>query len=152
MFRTGTIIIVALCLSGCGGGVGAGPSGQNIEVTDAYIVKPAAGRDMTSGGFVAEAYGTNFKLVDVISDNAKRIEMHTMEMTDGKMRMRRVEGFSVTPDEPLTLERGAKHLMLFGVSGDLTIGETVEIELRFDDDSGVEHYIAVDADVIGQGE
>lgn len=152
MFRTSIIVISALSLVACGGSLSDGPSGPEISVTGAYIVKPIAGRDMTSGGLVAEAHGANFKLVDVISDDAKRIEMHTMEMANGKMRMRRVEGFSVTPDAPLTLERGANHIMLFGVSDDLTIGETVEIELRFDNDAGVEHYIAVDADIIGQGE
>lgn len=152
MLRTGTMIVAALCLAACGGGLDAGPSGKDVDVTAAYIVKPAEGRDMTSGGFVATAYGTNFNLVSVLSDSAERVELHTMEMTDGKMRMRRVEGFQVTPDEPLTLERGAKHMMLFGVSEDLKIGETVMIELRFDDDAGAEHYIAVDADIIGQGE
>ena len=52
------------------------------------------------------------RLIGVESPDA-RIEMHTHEMRDNIMRMRRVEAFSLPPGTNLVLQSGGLHLMVF---------------------------------------
>ena len=52
------------------------------------------------------------RLIAVESPDA-RIEMHTHEMHDNIMRMRRVEAFSLSRGTDLVLESGGHHLMVF---------------------------------------
>ena len=52
------------------------------------------------------------RLIGVESPDA-RIEMHTHEVRDNIMRMRRVEAFSLSPSTDLVLESGGHHLMVF---------------------------------------
>ncbi len=52
------------------------------------------------------------RLIAVESPDA-RIELHTHEMRDNIMRMRRVEAFSLSPSTELILKSGGHHLMVF---------------------------------------
>ncbi|MEC7551607.1 MAG: copper chaperone PCu(A)C [Pseudomonadota bacterium] len=52
------------------------------------------------------------RLIAVESPDA-RIELHTHEMRDNIMRMRRVDAFSLPPGKNLVLESGGHHLMVF---------------------------------------
>ena len=52
------------------------------------------------------------RLIAVESPDA-RIELHTHEMRDNIVRMRRVEAFSLPPGTNLVLESGGHHLMVF---------------------------------------
>ena len=52
------------------------------------------------------------RLIAVESPDA-RLEMHTHEMRDNIMRMRRVEAFSLSARGDLVLEPGGLHLMVF---------------------------------------
>ena len=52
------------------------------------------------------------RLIAVESPDA-RIELHTHEMRDNIMRMRRVEAFSLPPGANLVLGSGGHHLMVF---------------------------------------
>ncbi len=52
------------------------------------------------------------RLIAVESPGA-RIEMHTHEIHDNIMRMRRVEAFSLSPGTDFVLKSGGHHLMVF---------------------------------------
>ena len=52
------------------------------------------------------------RLIAVESPSA-RIEMHTHEIQDNIMRMRRVEAFSLSPGTDFVLKSGGHHLMVF---------------------------------------
>ena len=56
-------------------------------------------------------------LVGVDSPHA-RIELHTHEMQDNIMRMRRVDAFSLAPRTDLVLKSGGHHLMVFDLAHD----------------------------------
>lgn len=152
MMRSVLVGISAMLLAACSGGEAPSATYATIEVQDAFIVQPAGGRDMTSGGFSVYVGRGTHTLVEADTDIADRVELHTMRMESGKMRMRRVESFEVTPEQPLKLERGGNHMMLFGVDDTLAIGDVVEIELRIDDEAGNKQYIAIDAKIIGQAD
>lgn len=63
-------------------------------------------------GRLTSQSATPDRLIGVESPDA-RIEMHTHEVRDNIMRMRRVEAFSLSPGTNLVLESGGHHLMVF---------------------------------------
>ena len=107
-----------------------------VEISDLYIVKPSAGRDMTGGGMQITATGGDFRLVSASSESASRVELHTMSMEDDMMRMRQVEGFDIADGETFSLEPGGPHLMLFGLDEGLQIGDETEMLFTFEDADG----------------
>jgi periplasmic copper chaperone A len=123
-----------------------------VMVRDAYIVKPTPGRDVAGGGLTVTVVGAPMALVGADTDIADTVELHTMSMEDGVMRMRKVEQFEVTEESPLVLESGGAHLMLFGVSPDIEIGETVDLVLRLTDSEGAESIVTTEAEIRGLGD
>tara|TARA_R110000823_G_scaffold27611_5_gene80639 strand:+ start:484 stop:975 length:492 start_codon:yes stop_codon:yes gene_type:complete len=123
-----------------------------IEVADAYVVKPAEGRDIAGGGMVITVRGEDEKLVAASADFADSVEIHTMSMEGGMMKMRRLDSLPVSEDEPLVLERGGNHLMFFGVSPDIAIGDSVDIVLTFNNGQGKEQMMVTTAEIVGQGD
>ncbi|WP_439619475.1 copper chaperone PCu(A)C [Hyphomonas sp.] len=123
-----------------------------IEVSDAYVVKPAEGRDVTGGGMMITVRGADEALVAATADFADSVEIHTMSMDGGMMKMRKLDSLPITEKEPLVLERGGNHLMFFGVSSDIAIGDSVDIVLTFDNGQGKEQMLVTTAEIIGQGD
>ena len=127
------------------------PEGTSVlEISDAYIVKPAEGRDVSSGGMVITVRGADEALTAVSADIAESVEIHTMKMEGGMMRMRQVESLPVTEKNPLVLERGANHLMFFGVSPNVAIGDEVDLVVTFSNGQGREQLLVTKAEIIGQ--
>lgn len=150
-FLAPLILPAALLLGACNASVNLSDSEKSgettIEVRDAFIVQPPEGRDVTGGGLHVSVKGGPTTLVGARSDIAASIEMHTMSMEDNMMQMRKVDGFPVSEDAPLSLERGGNHLMLFGVQP-LQVGDQVELVLTFTDESGAEAEVTTTAEIV----
>jgi len=116
----------------------AGDTAPGISVDGAYIIDPAAGRDVAAGGMVIRATGMTSRLLSADSPSAERIELHTHVETEGVMQMRQVEAIDLPDGEDVALKRGGHHLMLFGFDADLTPGDTIEMTLTFEMDEGEE--------------
>lgn len=129
----------------------AADTGPVLSYTDAFVMEPISGRDLSMGGVTLSVEGGDVTLTSASSTSIDTIEMHTMAMTDGKMQMRQVEGFEIADGESLELKRGGDHLMLFGIGSDVTGGETIDITLNFDAD-GEPMTLVVEADVRVVGE
>lgn len=85
---------------------------------------------------------TDDTLVAASADVSKAVEIHTMTMTDGVMRMRRLRGGVPLPaGETVALEPGGKHVMLIGLNGRLKAGSSFEMTLTFE--KAGEHRIDV---------
>ncbi len=123
-----------------------------LSYQDAFIMAPIGGRDVTMGGIEVSVEGGDIRLVSVETDIAEAVETHSMEMVDGKMTMRPVEGYPVKPGEPLDLDRGGNHLMLFGVSEGLTAGQTVDMTLTFEAEDGEILTLVAEAEIRALGE
>ena len=64
---------------------------------------------------------------------AQRVEIHSMEMDNGVMRMRAVDGgLAIAAGESVTLAPGGLHIMLMGLTTDLSPGTKHEIILIFE--------------------
>ena len=125
-----------------------------LAVHRSYVaaIKPALGQihglaHITGGGLHVSVTGGPVTLVRAATDIAGTVELHTMSMENDMMQMRKVESFPVSPDQPLVLERGGNHLMLFGVQS-LQIGDQVDVVLTFTDESGTEQDIVTQAEVV----
>lgn len=122
-----------------------------LSYTDAFIMEPIGGRDMTMGGISLSVEGGDVTLTSASSPSVGTIELHTMAMNDGRMQMRQVDGFDIADGGQLELKRGGDHLMMFDVGEDVVSGETIDITLSFDAD-GVPMTLVVEADVRAVGE
>lgn len=122
-----------------------------LSYTDAFVMEPIAGRDMTMGGVQLSVDGGDVTLVSASSPSFGTIELHTMAMVDDRMQMRQVENFEITDGETLELKRGGNHLMMFDVSEDVVGGETVDITLNLEAD-GEPMTLVLEADVRAVGE
>lgn len=150
LFRT-LIPAAALLLAACSGP--AEPAGESvIEVKDAFVVKPAEGRDVAAGGLKVYVTGAPVDLVGATTDAADRVELHTMSMEDNVMQMRQVEKFTASEGEPIVLKRGADHLMLFGLDPALQEGDKVDLNLEFRDSDGNSQTVVTTAAVTGLGD
>ncbi|GAB4574095.1 MAG: hypothetical protein Kow0077_18920 [Anaerolineae bacterium] len=95
--------------------------------------------DMAGSPAVSAAYltltnsgGAADRLVGAETDAATVVEIHTVEMDNGVMRMRPVaDGIEVPAGGSISLEPGGYHLMLIDLTRDLVAGETIALTLHF---------------------
>ncbi|WP_063784143.1 copper chaperone PCu(A)C [Streptomyces sp. SBT349] len=128
----------ALAVTGCGGD---GASGPELSARDAFIPEPATA-DLAAGFLTVENAGdADDTLTSVTSDLAGTIEMH--ETVDNTMRQ--VDSFTVPAGGALTLARGGNHLMLMDLTGKPTEGETVSIELHFEESEPITLDVPVES-------
>lgn len=81
---------------------------------------------LTNSGKQAE------RLLGASADIAAKVELHSMSMDGGVMRMRPVKGgLAIPPGETVTLAPGGYHIMLIGLKRPLKLGELVPMTLRF---------------------
>lgn len=97
-------------------------------------------RAVMPGGKVTAAYMTitntgsqDDRLVSVSYEGAKKSEIHTMEVVNDVMKMRPIDGGLVIPvGQSVELAPGGLHLMFMGLTQRPQNGETVSLELVFE--------------------
>ena len=108
-----TVALVSLSgLAACSGETAT--DAPRVEISNAYIKPPLAGRDVAAGYFEARAIGGDMVLTGASSDAAAHIELHTHTVEDGVMRMRRVERVELPEGKTVRFEPAGYHLMMFG--------------------------------------
>lgn len=146
-----TIALSVLCLlvvTAC-----SGAPAPDISIQNAHIQAPLGGRDVTLGGFEITAIGADIKLLGATSTAATKIELHTMTETDGVMKMRRLEdGINVPAGDTVTLGRGGAHLMVFGFDDTLQAGDSVTLELAYEQGGQAQSPISLTAIIQDIGE
>ena len=121
-------------------------SAETISVEDAYV--RASSKLAKSAAAFMEIRNTSSRgdrLLDVRSDVAKKVELHThIEGDDGVMKMRRVEdGFVVSANGALKLERGGDHIMFMGLSQPFVDGEAISLTIIFETAGSIDLEIPV---------
>ena len=110
----------------------AGQSG-GLAVQHAWSRETAAGQSV-GGGFmtITNSAATADRLLSGTSPVAAEVQLHTMSMDGGIMRMRRVEGGIAVPAKgTLELKPGSYHIMFMGLKRPLRKGERFPVTLRF---------------------
>jgi periplasmic copper chaperone A len=91
-------------------------------------------------------------LLAATAEVSNAVELHTMSMTDGVMRMRQLEGGVPLPaGETVKLEPGGLHVMLIGLKQPLTEGQTLPLTLTFEEAGTLEVELAIEEREAGAG-
>lgn len=101
---------------------------QMLSVTDHWV------RPTNAGQKVGAAYMTlkslvACELIDVTADVADAVEIHSMTMNDGVMKMRQLKTLILEENKAVELAPGGFHLMLFDLTKPLTVGDDVLFNL-----------------------
>jgi periplasmic copper chaperone A len=111
------------------------------EVNNGVAVLDAWARANAPGQSVGAAYMTlvsaqDSTLVKVEADIAGTVEIHSMSMENGVMKMRMLEELPLPAGKAEKLAPGGFHLMLFDLKKPLTAGESANFTLSFKDKTG----------------
>lgn len=125
-----------------------------VALTAAILAVPIAAHDVTVGALKighpwsretapGQGAGGGFltitnngkqadRLVSATSPAAAQVQIHTVSMTDGVMRMRELPGgLEIPAGTTVALKPGGYHIMLIGLKAPLKQGMMVPTELRF---------------------
>lgn len=115
---------------------------QDLNSQNTVTIKDAWVRSSAPGQNVGAAYMTllssqNASLIHAETNVTKSVEIHSMSMQNGVMKMRMLEKLALSANKPYKLAPGGFHLMLFDLKQPLAEGQQVEFELTFkSDDTG----------------
>jgi len=125
------LAILAVVLA-AGAARAAQPAQPKIQARDVWCRAAPAGAP-TGGCYLTLTAATNDRLIGVATPAAERVEVHTMEMTAGVMRMRpSIGGTPLPAGQAVELKPGgARHLMVIGPKAPLAAGGVVPLTLRF---------------------
>lgn len=119
-----------------GGAIAAGDkpaSAVTSLVVDAAWLRLPPMASRPAGGYLEIKGGADDdRLVRVAGALAQRIEIHSMSMNNGVMRMDRVDGLAVPAGQTVQLAPGGYHLMLFGLTDLPEPGSRVDLTLTFE--------------------
>ncbi len=109
---------------------------EQIQVSGAYAREvppgaPASASFMT----LSNQSDQDIKLVEAASKAAEIVELHTHSNDDGVMRMRKIDSITVPAHGETVLQPGGLHIMLIEPVEPLKMGNTVKMQLKFEDGS-----------------
>jgi len=112
----------------------------SLEIADPWSRATPKGAAVGGGYLKIKNGGTTpDRLTGGSSDVAAKLEVHTMTMDNGVMKMRPVEGgLEIKPGATVELKPGSNHLMFVGLKKPLAAGDHVKATLTFEKAGPVE--------------
>jgi len=106
----------------------------NLHIDHPYARPTIANMRSGAAYFTLENKGKSAdKLVGISSPVAQSVEMHTMSMENGVMKMREVPSIELKPGEKVMMQPGdGYHLMLMGLTQPLKAGDKFPMTLNFE--------------------
>ncbi len=124
--------LFVLLLSFCCGLAFAETTVNGIVVTDAYVQAVIPGQTNAAAYMkINNQTGEDFILVGAQSPVAARVELHTISVDAGVVKMRPVESIKISHGQSLLFEPGDFHIMLMNVNTTLTKDTKVPLCLLF---------------------
>jgi len=110
-----------------------------VFVNNGYIIKPLTKGAVTAAYVEFYNKGNNeAKLVRVTSDKAKSIEIHDHQRgNNGEVRMVKLDSLPIPANGKVALKQGGLHLMIYGLSDNIKIGDKLSITFFFDNKTSV---------------
>lgn len=124
-------------VTGPGAAAALAPSGQPVQVTEAWVRATVAGQRGT-GAFMKITAKEGLRLVGVSSPLAGVAEVHEMKMENDIMKMRAMPVLELPAGKTVELKSGGNHVMLMDLKQPLAKGSTVPLTVRFQNAKGVE--------------
>lgn len=123
------LVLAAATLAACNAAPPEKP--PRVSAADAWC-RPTQPQALATACYVTLTADAADRLVSVESEIAQRGEIHTMDMSGGIMRMRKLDdGLELPAAAPVALRPGAEHLMLIGPKAALAPGQTAVLTLGF---------------------
>ncbi len=113
-----------------------GMAHAEVTISEAWV------RASNPGQSVGAAYVTfnspqTMRLISVKTERAERVELHSMTMDNGVMKMRRLDEIAIPENQAVALAPGGLHLMLFGFKQPFKADEEVTFKFKFKDSKGL---------------
>ena len=113
----------------------AGREKAELVIRDGWVQEGPASQKITAAYIVIENHSqTDVALKGASTSAADVIELHKMELTDGLMKMRKIDSINVPAGGKVELKPGGYHLMVIGLRQPLKEGDTVSMTLEFSND------------------
>ena len=108
---------------------------SKVVIRDGWVQEGPPSQTITAAFMVIENHtGAAISLRSASTDVAQVVELHKMELTDGMMKMRKVELIDIPAGGTVELKPGGYHLMVIGLKKELKDGDKVTIALQFSAD------------------
>lgn len=108
---------------------------NSVKIQDNWVRATAPGQEV-GAAYLTLTSAIDTTLTSVESPAADTVEIHSMTMDNGVMKMRSLKELKLEANKPAKLEPGSFHLMLFDLKKPLKAGEKVQFKLHFRDGSG----------------
>jgi len=136
---------LAMTLVACAFAAAAGNLHAQVSVSQPWVRSTVAGQKV-AGVFMKLESKTPAALVGGSSAAARALELHETRKEGEVMRMVPVQNIPFGPGKPAELKPGGLHVMLIDLARPLNAGETVPLELVFEQ-GGVKQTVKVQAEV-----
>lgn len=125
-------VVAAIALVACSGpSAPAGPVAPTIE--GAWARPAAAGAESAAYLTITAAPGQADALMSVSSPDAATVELHEATSdASGMMGMQPIEHLYIHAGETIELKPGGFHMMVMGLTRELSVGGTLELDLVFE--------------------
>lgn len=107
-------------------------------VTEGMVVDQAYARATSARAYSGAAYvrltnntSQDDQLLRVETNVARAVELHTMTLTDGIMRMDMIRAIALPQGQTVALQPGGLHIMLLDLMRGLKAGEEIQLTLHF---------------------
>ncbi|MGI9424887.1 MAG: copper chaperone PCu(A)C [Hyphomicrobiaceae bacterium] len=135
--RSAMIVLLSM---GCGTTLLGDPGHAGDQTVGHIKINQAWSRATPRGAPVGAGYVTIHnmgtapdRLVSGTTDIAERVEIHSMEMTGGVMKMRRLSaGLEIPPGKSVTFKPGSYHIMFMKLKKPIEKGQTFKATLVFE--------------------
>ena len=126
--RFSTLVFFTMLLNAC-------EKNHGVSIIDGWARANAPGQ--TSGAaYMTFLSAADTTFVRATSTIASSVEIHSMKMDNGVMKMRSLDELPIAAGKPEKLAPGGFHLMFFDLKQQLIAGEQIEVKLSFRDSAG----------------
>jgi copper(I)-binding protein len=117
-----------------------------VSVSNPWVRATVPGQSV-AGAYMDITVKANAALVAAESPVAGKVELHTMTMDGGVMKMRAIEKLELPANTTVSLKPGGYHMMLIDIKRELKAGERVPLKLTVQERKGAKSTLQVDAEV-----
>jgi copper(I)-binding protein len=115
--------------------LGACEANHGVAIMDNWVRANAPGQSV-GAAYMTLLSAQDSTMIKAEADVAGAVEIHSMKMENGVMKMRMLEELPLKAGKTEKLAPGGFHLMLFDLKKPLTAGEVINFTLSFKDAAG----------------
>lgn len=140
-----TYIITAAFLLAAAPALAEDTKAGDITIEEAWTRATPPGAEVGGAYLTLSNEGeSDDRLLSATTPIAGQVEIHSMNMTDGVMRMRRLpDGVAIPAGETVKLAPGGMHIMLMGLKEPITQDKQVPLTLHFEKGGKIELELVV---------